>query len=104
MNFMEITAEHLPHNSVIKINKKGFIGIENEMFQGLIQESINHGSNIITIDLSGVDYISSWGIGGLVHAYTTCSKKEISFNLKNVNNSIKKVLHHTKLDTLFNII
>ena len=100
---MEIHAEHFPEKSIIKIEKKGFIGIENEIFQGLVQESINNGSKNISVDISGVDYISSWGIGGLVHAYTTCTNRAIRFDLIGVNNSIKKVLHHTRLDTLFNI-
>lgn len=100
---MEIQAEHFPEKSVIKINKKGFIGIENEIFQGLVQESINKGSKNISVDLSGVDYISSWGIGGLVHAYTTCANRNIHFDLKGVNKSIKKILHQVKLDTLFNV-
>ena len=100
---MEIHAEHFPEKSVIIIDKKGFIGIENEIFQGLVQESINKGSKNISVDLSGVDYISSWGIGGLVHAYTTCTNKDIRFDLKGVNDSIKKIFHQTKLDTLLNI-
>jgi anti-anti-sigma factor len=100
---MELHAEHLLEKSVIKINKKGFIGVENEIFQGLVQEAINKGSKNISVDVSSVDYISSWGIGGLVHAYTTCTNRDIRFNLTGANNSIKKILHQVKLDTLFNV-
>ncbi len=100
---MEISAEHKQDKSVITIEKNKLIGVESEEFQKLVQESIDKGSKEITIDLAKVEYISSWGIGLLVHAYTSCHNKNLKFNLTHVNQQVMNVLSQLKLTTLFNI-
>jgi anti-sigma B factor antagonist len=100
---MEIHAEHTKDQSKIIINKDKLIGSENETFQKLVQESIDKGSKNISIDLSKVEFISSWGIGLLVHAYTTCINRNINFNLEGVNEQVMNVLNQLKLTRLFNI-
>ncbi len=100
---MEIRAEHYPDKSIIIVEKNRLIGVENEMFQGLVQDSIDKGSKNISIDLSNVEYISSWGIGILVHAYTTCTNKNVKFKIESIQDKVMNVLHQIKLDILFNI-
>jgi len=100
---MEIRAEHHPGKSIIVIEKTKLIGIENENFQSLVKDSIDKGSKNISIDLSKVEYISSWGIGILIQAYTTCTNRNIKFNIESVNENVLNVLHQVKLDRLFNI-
>jgi len=100
---MEIRAEHHPDETVVIIEKNRLIGPENEAFQNIVQDSIDKGSKKISIDLSKVEYIASWGIGVLVHTYTTCTNRKIEFNIKGVNENVMNVLHQLKLDKLFNI-
>ena len=100
---MEMHAEHYPDKSVIIIDKNKLIGTENETFQNIVQDSIDKGSKNISVDLSKVSYITSWGIGSLVHAYTTCTNKNTGFNLEGVNDNVMNVLHQLKLDKLFTI-
>ena len=101
---MEMRVEHNPDKSVIVVEKNKLIGIESEAFQNLVLESIDKGSKSVCVDLSKVEYIASWGIGILVHAYTTCTNKNIAFEIKNANGNVLNVLHQIKLDRLFNII
>lgn len=101
---MEIRAEHSPDKSNIIIEKNKLVGIENETFQGLVLESIEKGSKNLIIDLAKVEYVTSWGIGILVLAYTTCVNRNVKFNITNVNENVMHVLHQTKLDTLFQIV
>jgi len=100
---MEIHAEHNPDSSTIIIDKNKLIGVENEVFQNLVQESIDRGSKNISVDLSNVEYIASWGVGLLVHAYTTCVNKKVKFEIKGVNENVMNVLHQLKLNEIFNI-
>jgi anti-sigma B factor antagonist len=100
---MEIYAKHNEGKSLIIIDKNKLIGVESETFQNLVQESIDKGSKELSIDLSKVEYIASWGIGLLVHAYTSCHNKNIKFNLVGVNQQVMNVLSQLKLTTLFNI-
>ena len=101
---MGIKAEHKQDKSIIIIDQNKLIGTEAETFHKLIQESIDKGSKNITVDLSQVEFISSWGIGLLVHAYTTCLKKNIRFNLQGVNDQVMNLLNQIKLTELFTII
>jgi anti-anti-sigma factor len=100
---MEIHVEHYPDKSIIVIEKNKLIGIENENFQSLVQDSIDKGSKTISVDLSNVEYISSWGIGILVQTYTTCTNRNIKFKIKVVSENVMNVLHQVKLDRLFDI-
>jgi anti-anti-sigma factor len=101
---MELHAEHSGDTSIIIIDKDKLIGIENETFQTLVQSSIDRGSKNISVDLSNVKFIASWGIGSLVHAYTTCNNKQVKFSIKDANASVMNVLNNLKLTMLFNII
>lgn len=101
---MEIRAEHSPDKSNIIIERNKLVGIENETFQGLVLESIEKGCKNLIVDLAKVEYVTSWGIGILVHAYTTCVNRNVKFNITNVNENVMHVLHQTKLDTLFQIV
>ena len=90
--------------SVIHIDQKELIGLQPAEFNNLIQESIEKVSKNISVDLSKVQFISSLGIGLLVHAYTTCMKRNIKFNLQGVNAHIKDMLNRVKLTKVFNIV
>ena len=100
---MEMHAQHTQDISTIIIDKDKLLGIENETFQTLIQESIKKGCKEISIDLLAVKFVSSLGIGYLVHAYTTCKNRNIIFNIKNANSDILKVFNHLKLNEILNI-
>ena len=100
---MGYKAVYNEDKSIIIVNQNELIGLHSA-FNNLIQESIDKVSNNISVDLSKVQFISSMGIGLLVHAYTTCTKKNINFNLQGVNDHIMKVLSQVKLTQLFNIV
>lgn len=100
---MEIRVEHQPEKSVITIEQNRLLGPETEMFQNLVVESLEKGSKEISVDMSKVTYITSWGIGILVQAYTSCKNKNIDFSLMDANENVLSILHQIKLDKLFNI-
>jgi anti-sigma B factor antagonist len=100
---MEINAKHNDNKSVITVNNNKLIGVESEIFQNAVQELINKGSKKILVDLSKVEFISSWGIGLLVHAYTTCHNKNIAFAIGGINPQVMNVLNQLKLTEIFDI-
>ncbi len=101
---MGIHAQHNQDKSIIIIDDNKLIGAEAETFHNLVQDAIDKGSKNISIDLSKVEFISSWGIGLLVHAYTTCFNKNVKFGLQGVNSQVMNLLNQIKLTELFNII
>ncbi len=101
--YMEIYAKLFADKSVITVDKNKFIGVEGETFQNLVNNSIDKGSKSISIDLSKVNYISSSGVELLMHAYRSCSKNNVKFNVEGANKLVKDVLSSLKLSKIFNI-
>ena len=100
---MEFTVQNIKHASIITINKDQLLGVENQSFQILIQNSIEAGSKNIVVDLSKVKYVTSLGIESFIHARMVCKNKSVNFALKNVNSGVRDVLSTLKLTELFGI-
>lgn len=100
---MTVNDDHHQDKSIITVDTNKLIGVENETIQKLVQNSIDKGSKNITVDLSKVEYISSLGVGILIHAYTSCTNKNIKFNITGVSQHVMNVFSQLKLTELFNI-
>jgi anti-sigma B factor antagonist len=80
----------------ITLNKGGDVLLKDKV-QSLIQQ----GNKNIVIDLGGVSYVDSAGLGELVHAYATTKNKGGSLKLLNVTKKLRDLLIVTKLLTVF---
>ena len=101
---MQTHIKNSEDTSVIIIDENQLFGTENEIFQTMVQNSIERGIKNISVDLSNVKFISSWGIEGFLHAYKACRKDNVNFSLKNVNPFIMSVLSTLKLNEVIKII
>jgi anti-sigma B factor antagonist len=100
---MVIHTEQQHETSVIVMDKHQILGLEAAEIQNTLLDLISNGSNSVAIDLSSVDYITSWGIGILIHAFTTCTNRDVKFYLTGVNNKVLDILRKVKLDKIFDI-
>lgn len=55
------------------------------------------------VDLSKEEYITSWGVGILVHAFTTTIKRDSQYSLVGVCKQVREILSKVKLDNIFHI-
>ena len=69
--------------------------------RGAIRDRIVQGQNKILLNLSGVKYIDSSGIGELVANYTTASRDGGQLKLLNLTQKVQDLLVITKLLTVF---
>ena len=100
---MEINISDRKDYTVIKFNKHSVLGTEGVIFQDSILDTLDKGVNSIVIDMSMVEYITSWGIGMLVHAFTTTTNRNSQFTLSGVSKKVHEILSKVKLDTIFQI-
>ncbi len=100
---MEITVNEQSEFIVIKLNKKSVLGDEGADFQNSVLNSLDKGVNEIHVDLSMVEYITSWGIGMLVHAFTTSTNRNANFVLTGVGKKVFDILSKVKLNSVFTI-
>jgi anti-anti-sigma factor len=87
--------------TIIKFNKSKLLGTEAVEFQDAILNTLDKGINSIVVDLSAVEYVTSWAIGMLVHAFTTSSNRNAKFTLVGVTQKVKEILSKVKLDKIF---
>lgn len=80
----------------ITLNKGGDVLIKDKV-QSLLQQDQKH----LLLDLSGVSYVDSAGLGELVQAYATTKNCGGALKLLNVTKRLKDLLVVTKLLTIF---
>ena len=98
---MEINISDREDYTIIKFNKNKLLGTEAVEFQDSVLDTLDKGVNSIVIDLSNVEYVTSWAIGMLVHAFTTSTNRSAQFSLVGVTQKVNEILSRVKLDKLF---
>jgi anti-sigma B factor antagonist len=101
MNF----AQEIKGN-ILKLHISGdLIGEDNGMqLVGAVNEAVSHQVLTCIIDISGLRYINSSGIGVLITILTKFRNKGGEVYLMNPSESVKKLLVITKLNSIFQII
>jgi anti-sigma B factor antagonist len=87
------------------IEAKGSLigGDETDQLRQAVLGFIDRGYDKLMIDLSHVDFINSIGIGVLVAAHTSYSKKGWKVKLCGVNKNINNIFVITKLTLVFDV-
>jgi len=98
---MKVIISEMENATVIKLEGEMMLGYEANDFHEAIRLSIEKNKKNIVIDLCEVKFISSWGIGILIHGYTTATNEGISFKLTCVPENIKQTFVKIKIDTIF---
>ncbi|HEY5617373.1 MAG TPA: STAS domain-containing protein [Vicinamibacterales bacterium] len=80
----------------ITLNKGGDVLLKDK-----VQSLLHQGYKDLLIDLSGVSYVDSAGLGELVQAYVTTRNRGGTLRLLNLTKRIRDLLVVTKLLTVF---
>ena len=88
---------------VVVLDLKGRItlGDGDQLLKDKVNSLVNQGRKRIILNLAGVPYIDSAGLGEIVGSYTTVSRQDGSLKLLNLTKKITDLLAITKLLTVF---
>lgn len=100
---MKLTAHTQDKYSVIKFNVDQLLGYEAQEFQDAVLNSLDQNIKCLIVDLSSVKFISSWGIGMLIHGLATTRNRGGEFRLAGLAESVREVFHKVKIDTVLEI-
>lgn len=101
MNF----AQELKNKTLILRVSGDLIGEDNgTQLVGAVNEAMSHQATTCIIDISGLRYINSSGIGVLITILTKFRNKGGEVYLMNPSESVKKLLLITKLNSIFQVI
>jgi anti-sigma B factor antagonist len=100
---MSMKAEIVEQGGVTIVRAKGKITIgEGDIkLRDTIEGLLNSGKKNILLDLGGVSFMDSSGVGELVGCYTTVMNRGGRLKLLNLTKKIKDLLQVTQLITVF---
>jgi anti-sigma B factor antagonist len=86
---------------ILDLNGKMTLGEGDEILKDKINSLVLDGRKKIILNLAGVPYVDSSGLGEIVRTYTTVSRQGGSLKLLNLTKRITDLLAITKLLTVF---
>ncbi|HYH84173.1 MAG TPA: STAS domain-containing protein [Pyrinomonadaceae bacterium] len=87
--------------TILDLEGKITIGEGSVSLRGAIRRLIEEGKKKILLNLGGVGYVDSSGIGELVSSFTTIQREGGQLKLLNLTQKIQDLLGITKLLTVF---
>ena len=98
---MEIVERTVNDVTVLDLTGKMTLGEGDELLKDKINSLLSAGKKKLLLNLEGVPYIDSAGLGEVVRTYTTVSRQGGSLKLLNLTKRIEDLLSITKLLTVF---
>ena len=86
---------------ILDLKGKMTLGEGDELLKDKINSLIHQGHKKLLLNLEGVPYIDSAGLGEIVRTYTTVSRQGGNLKLVNLTKRITDLLSITKLLTVF---
>lgn len=98
---MDIEERAVGEVMILDLKGKLTIGDGDELLKDKINSLIQQGHQKLLLNLEGVPYVDSAGLGEIVRTYTTVSRQGGNLKLLNLTKRIEDLLAITKLLTVF---
>jgi anti-sigma B factor antagonist len=98
---MDIEERAVDEVMILDLKGKLTIGDGDELLKDKINSLIQQGHKKLLLNLEGVPYVDSAGLGEIVRTYTTVSRQGGDLKLLNLTKRIEDLLTITKLLTVF---
>jgi anti-sigma B factor antagonist len=100
---LNIDTREVAHVTILDVTGRIVLGDEIGDLRDAIHNLVADGKKKIILNLAGVEYIDSSGVGELVSSYTTVRNAGGELKLLNLTQKVQDVLYVTKLYTVFDI-
>ena len=98
---MEVKTNETENGVVITLEGEMMLGYSANDFHEAIKNAIENNKKKIVVDLSKVQFITSWGIGILMYGHTTTTNLVGEFKLVAVSEKIREIFRKIKLENVF---
>ena len=89
-----------PGVTVIELGGRLNLGRESGQIEAAVIKALEEGARRIVIDLSGVTYIDSTGIGIITYCYNRISQQNVQGAVAGARGLVQEVFRITRIDTL----
>jgi anti-sigma B factor antagonist len=102
---MELTVTSRPAGrvTILDLNGRLILGEETANLRDSVKNLVSTGQNRILLNLEGVTYLDSSGLGALVGGYTSVTALHGQLKLVKLSKKAKDLLNLTRLLTVFEI-
>lgn len=100
---MQIDQRDVGEVTILDLKGKLTLGDGDELLKDKVNSLVYQGRKQIVLNLAGVPYIDSAGLGEIVRTYTTVSRQGGKLKLLNLTKRIEDLLSITKLLTVFEV-
>jgi anti-sigma B factor antagonist len=100
---LKIASREVAHVTILDIAGRIILGDEIDHLRTAVRGLVSEGKRKVILNLAGVDYIDSSGVGELVGCFITVRNAGGELKLLNLTQKVQDVLHVTKLYTVFDI-
>ncbi len=101
---MTTSTKQVGSVTVVDITGRIVLGEESASVRDVVADLLTSGHKQILLNLAGVEYIDSMGLGSLVGAFATAKKHEGELKLCNLPDKVADLMQMTKLYTVFDIL
>lgn len=98
---MKFNERRVDEAVVVDLKGKLTLGSGDVRLRQIIRDLLSRDEKRIILNLAGVSYMDSAGVGELVASYTTAEAQGATLKLLNLTNKIKDLLQFTQLITVF---
>ncbi len=100
---LDIAEQDLGGTTVLSVSGGITLGEESNSLRTKVKEVLGRGVSRLILDLGGVTYIDSTGLGAIVAGYTTARNQGASLKLANLTRSFHSQLQITNLLSVFEV-
>jgi anti-sigma B factor antagonist len=97
------TSREVGDVTVIDMDGRITLGEGSALLRDPVREKLSNGRKKIVMNLAGINYIDSTGLGELVSGYRLVKSEGGELKLLNLNKKVTDLLQITKLYTVFDI-
>jgi anti-sigma B factor antagonist len=100
---MQTASRQIGDISVVDVRGRITVGEGNIMLREVVTGLVENGKKRILLNLQGVEYVDSGGLGELVRTHTTLQKEGGQLKMANVNQRVQELLKVTSLHKVFDV-
>jgi anti-sigma B factor antagonist len=98
---LQISEKQIDGVTVLGFEGRITLGDESNQLRTKVKEVLGKGKSQIVLDLAGVSYIDSAGLGMLMAGYASAQNQGATLKLANLTKKFNELLNITKLVTIF---
>jgi anti-sigma B factor antagonist len=99
----KINIRHMDGVTVLEVSGRIELGEGGVVFRDSFRDALKTGTQKVVVDLGGVNYMDSSGLGELTNAYTSAKARGCGVKLASLTRRLDSLMQITKLATTFDI-